>query len=102
LGAFSNGTYIILEDTIQDKQQVALDLIKEYGPVYAGSPAGDFSIISLNQTVGWSVTSHCYGMYTYVHPNEMETEHPTDIDVGFFGRSKREKDGKDLKIIHIN
>jgi hypothetical protein len=99
---FSNGTYIILEDTVQNKQQVALNLMKEYGPVYTGSPAGDFSIISLNQTEGWIVTSHYYGMYTYVHPSEINSEKPSDIDIGLFGRSKREKDAMELEIIHIN
>jgi hypothetical protein len=79
--------------------------MKEYGPVYAGSPAGDFSVTHLTKTDGWVVSGHYYGMYTYVNPEELGTKNIkklTDVDIGVFGRHKRELDGKDCKIIHIN
>ncbi len=101
---FENGTYIIFDntDTILDLREESIKLMKEYGPVYAGSPAGDFNVIHLNKTEGWIVSGHCYGMYTYVNPLELESKNPEDVEVGLFGRSKREKDGKELQIVHVN
>ena len=103
---FSNGTYIIFEDdTLKDKGGKAIEIMKEYGPVHIGSPAGDFFITTLNFTQGWVVGGHYYGMYTYVHPKELQimgVKNPSDIDIGTIGRNKRDKDGKELNIIFIN
>ncbi|WP_438426653.1 hypothetical protein [Aquimarina macrocephali] len=101
---FENGTYIIFDDInkVKNTEVKAIELMKEFGPVNAGGPAGDFNVISLNQTKGWVVSGHGYGMYTYVHPDELNTSSPDDITIGLFGRSKRDKDGNDPKIIHIN
>ncbi|HLK29327.1 MAG TPA: hypothetical protein VKT28_12170 [Puia sp.] len=103
---FGNGTYIILEDTaIKDKKEKALELMKEYEPVSVGSPAGDISITKLTYTEGWVIGGHYYGMYTYVHPKELENKgvnNPTDLDVGLGGRYKRNKDGKELKVIFVH
>lgn len=101
---FENGTYIIFDnaDTIVDINAEAIMLMKEYGPVHSGSPAGDFSVTHLNQTEGWIVSGHCYGMYTYVSPMELEAKAPNDAEIGIFGRSKREKDGKNPVVIHTN
>jgi len=101
---FENGTYIIFDnvDTISDLKIEAIKLMKEYGPIYVGSPAGDFSVTHLNKTEGWVVSGHCYGMYTYVSPTEIETKKPSDAEIGIFGRFKREKDGKNPVIVHVN
>jgi len=103
---FANGTYIIIEDsTVKDESTYCTEIMKEYGPVYVGSPAGDFSVTHLNKTEGWVVGGHYYGMYTYVNPEELKgqnIENPSDADIGLFGRNKREIDGKDCKIIHVN
>lgn len=101
---FENGTYIIFDnvDTIADIKEEAIMLMKKYGPAYAGSPAGDFSVTQMNRTDGWVVTGHCYGMYTYVDPKEIKSKVPNEAEIGIFGRSKREKDGKNPVVIHIN
>ena len=103
---FSNGTYIILPDSLkQDPENNAIKIMKEFGPVHAGGPAGDFSIIKLDHTDGWSVSGHYYGMYTYVHPDELKAagiEPEKDVEIGLFGRSKRNKDGEECKIIYIS
>ena len=101
---FQNGTYLILDnaDKIADIEAEAMNLMKEFGPVSAGGPAGDFSVTHLNQTEGWVVSGHGYGMYTYVNPKELDKESPTDIEIGLYGRSKRDLDGETPKIIHIN
>ena len=101
---FENGTYIIFDDIskIADIKEEAIKQMKEYGPVYVGGSAGDFNVIHLNQTEGWVVSGHGYGMYTYVNPSELDSDSPNDITIGLFGRSKRNKDGQNPNIIYIN
>lgn len=101
---FKNGTYIIFDnaDTISDIKAEAIKSMKKYGPVYPGSQAGDFGVISLKKTEGWIVTGHGYGMYTYVNPIELKSEKLTDSEIGLFGRKKRELDGKLPTIIFTN
>ena len=100
---FSHGTYIIIEDTsIVDKKKYALDRMREFGPAFTGSPAGDITITKLNSVDGWSVGGHGYGMYTYVHPSDMGVENPEDIDVGLTGREKRDRDSKDTTIVYVS
>src|SRR5690554_1988308 len=101
---FENGTYIIFDDIaqIENIETEAIGLMKEFGPVHAGGPAGDFNVISLNETEGWVVSGHGYGMYTYVNPSELATNSPDDVSIGLYGRSKRNNDGENPKIIYIN
>jgi len=101
---FENGTYIIFDDInqIENIETEAIKLMKEFGPVHAGGPAGGFNVISLNKTQGWVVSGHGYGMYTYVNPSELETNSPDDLTIGLYGRSKRNNDGEKPKIVYIN
>ena len=103
---FSNGTYIIFEDTaIKDKAAKAIDIMKKFGPVHVGTPAGDITVTDLKYTDGWVVGGDFYGMYTYVHPKQLEQRgisDPTNLEVGIVGRHFRDRDGKELKIIYIN
>jgi len=101
---FSNGTYVILE-TVEENEDIAktaTNLMKEYGPVFTGSPAGDFNVIILSGTEGWVISGHCPVMYTYVSPKELEMNNPEDIEIGLYGRNKRDRDGKKLEIIYVN
>ena len=101
---FSNGTYIIVEknEDVKNIEEYSLKHISEYGPVHVGSPAGDFSVIDLTETEGWCVTGHGYGMYTYVHPSEIEVKEDKNLEIGMLGRGKRQKDSEDKKIIYVN
>ncbi|MFT5618650.1 MAG: hypothetical protein ACI85I_001885 [Arenicella sp.] len=101
---FKNGTYIIIEDSTSAKEieEEGLKKMKEFGPVHVGGSAGDFGTITLDKTIGWVVSCHGYGMYTYVHPNELEKENPEDVEIGLYGRSKRDSDGLKPEIIYIN
>jgi hypothetical protein len=72
----------------------------EWGPVHAGSPAGDFSVIKLEDDPGWVVTGHHPDMLNYVSPEEVG-EAPSDVSVGLLGRSKRARDASELQIIHV-
>lgn len=101
---FENGTYIIFDDVskIENIEKEAIRLMKEFGPVAAGGPAGDFNVTSLNLTKGWIVSGHGYGMYTYVNPKELESNYPSDMTIGIYGRTKRNADGLNPAIIHVN
>ena len=101
---FENGTYIIFDsaDTIDNVEAEAIKMMKQFGPVESGGPGGDFSVVSLTETEGWVVSGHGYGMYTYVHPDELNVEKPLDVDVGVYGRSKRGIDGETAIIIYRN
>lgn len=101
---FKNGTYIIFDnaDTIPNLENEAIKAMKEFGPVHAGGPAGDFGVTHLNKTEGWIVSGHGYGMYTYVNPNELDSEKPNDVEIGLYGRNKRNLDGENPVVININ
>ncbi len=100
---FKNDTYIIFDDisTVENIRNEAIKLMQEFGPVFAGV-LGDFSVIHLNSTEGWLVSGHGYGMYTYVHPSELDSETPNDLEIGLLGRSKRNSDGENPEIVHVN
>ena len=101
---FKNGTYIIFDnaDGSFELSAAAIKAIREFGPVSVGGPAGDFEVFYLDETTGWVVGGHGYGMYTYVHPSELASADPSDLEVGLLGRSKRGLDGTDPEILHVN
>lgn len=102
---FENGTYIIIEDILNEKEieTQGLEKMNKFGPVHGGGPAGDFGTITLDKTDGWVVSGHGYGMYTYVHPLELNKEEaPEDYEIGLYGRSKRNLDGLNPRIICIS
>ena len=83
-----------------DLSAQSIELIKEWGPVNAGSSAGDFSTITLENKTGWVVTSHHNEILTYVGLEE-SGDNPSDLSVGLLGRSKRNQDAESLTVIHV-
>lgn len=61
-----------------------------------------FAGFILKITYGCIVAGHGYGMYTYVNPSEIDNRTPSDLEIGLFGRSKRDLDGKNPEIIYTN
>ena len=98
---FRHGTCVILTQTEQDLAVQATKIMKEWGPVHAGSSAGDFSTISLSKYPGWVVTGHHKDILNYVSPDELEDKDPDDVVVGLLGRSKRNQDSENLQVIHV-
>jgi hypothetical protein len=96
---FEHGTCVILISPEQDLAGQALEIMKEWGPVHAGTPAGDFSVIELAHDPGWIVTGHHPDMLTYVSPEEIRDA--SEVLIGLLGRSKRRQDADELQIIHI-
>jgi len=98
---FRNGTCVVLMEPGEDLRGQAIALMREWGPVHAGSPAGDFSVITLSDAPGWAVTCHHDDILTYVSPAEMPTDNPSDVEVGLHGRSRRDLDAAELRIVHV-
>ncbi len=96
---FENGT-IVLTKTETDLSAQGIKLLEEYGKVYAGTSAGDFSVIELRDHEGWIVTCHHPDILNYVSPAEVETS-AEDWKIGLTGRSKRDYDAHELNVIHV-
>ncbi|MFI6515638.1 hypothetical protein ACIBF1_08785 [Spirillospora sp. NPDC050679] len=96
---FENGTCVIVLDHEGDLAERATEILREYGPVYAGSPAADFGTIDLQAAPGWAVYGHHPEVLTYVAPDEVEED--DDFRIGLLGRSKRDLDGRDLRVVHV-
>lgn len=98
---FENGTCVILMQPQGDLAAQAVAVMREWGPVHAGSPAGDFSVIHLSEHPGWVVTCHHPDVLTYVAPDELDGTAPDDVAVGLLGRSKRHQDAEELRVFHV-
>src|SRR3954447_24457744 len=98
---FAHGTCVILDVSEGDLSQQATELMKEWGPVEAGTSSGDFNIFEADHYPGWLVTCHHPGIVTYVGADEFTESSPPDIMIGLLGRSKRDQDADELEISHI-
>lgn len=96
---FANGTCVILMEPADDLAEQAKELLREYGTARAGTPAGDFTTIDLDDAPGWAVTGHHPDILTYVAEDELDAR--DDLTVGLFGRGKRDQDGHELTIVHV-
>lgn len=97
---FEHGSCLILMEPKDDLTTQAKEIMRKWGPVHAGSPAGDFSVISMTEHPGWVVTGHHPDMLNYVNPSEISGA-INDAKIGLLGRSRRDKDAKSLNIVHI-
>ncbi|MFI0941523.1 hypothetical protein [Streptomyces sp. NPDC021020] len=77
----------------------ATEILREFGPVRAGTPAGDFDVVDLVDAPGRAVTGHHQDVLTYVAPEEPD-DHRT-LAVGLSGRSRRHDDGTALHVVHV-
>ena len=98
---FKHGTCVIIMMREDDLVAQATALMKQWGPVHVGSPAGDLSTITLKAGLGWVVTSHHNDILTCVTPEEIGPGRATDSMVGLLGRSKRDQDTQELEVLHV-
>ena len=97
--AFEHGTCVVLAAPGDDLPARAVEILREYGPVHTGTPAADFGTIHLEDAPGWVVTGHHPDVLTYVAPGEVTQ--PDNLVVGLAGRAKRDRDGHELKVVHV-
>ncbi|MCW8378288.1 hypothetical protein [Streptomyces justiciae] len=96
---FENGTCVMLKEPDGELAGQAVEILRQYGPVRAGGPAGDFGTQRLKDGTGWLVTGHHPDVVTYV--GSAEPADASDLAVGLHGRSKRHRDGTDLQVVHV-
>lgn len=101
---FANGTFIVFEDAAEEEnlEQKAIEILKEHGEVREGEASADFQVTPLAKTVGWVVRGNVDGLYVYVHPDELDSDNPNDLEVGLFARIIRQTDYEDREVLHVN
>ena len=95
---FENGTCVIIYNSPKDLEVEAKEVLRKYGSVTPGTPSGDFNITKVDS--GWVVTGDQPGILNFV--SEVEGKRKEDFEIGLIGRSKKELDYKEPKIIYIN
>lgn len=98
---FQHGTCVIFPEARRSVEEAAIALLREWGPVHAGTPAGDFSVIDIADHPGWVVTCHHPDILTYVAEDEMRPE-PSELSVGLVGRSQRDLDASVLNVVYVH
>ncbi|MGW5022756.1 hypothetical protein [Streptomyces cacaoi] len=96
---FEHGTCVVLTAPEGELAEQATGILREFGPVHAGSSAGDFGVIDPEDVEGWVVTGQHNDVLTYVGPDEPGDR--SQIAVGLCGRSKRHRDGTELNVVHV-
>ena len=97
---FRQGTCVIITVPTADIRSEATNLLREWGPVHEGTPAGDFGVTHLDDDPGWVVTCHHPDILTYVSPKNVARA-AKDIEIGLLGRARRNQDSAELEIAHI-
>jgi hypothetical protein len=97
---FEHGTCVIFVNAVGDVERQAVELLREWGPVQVGTDAGDFTVVELAEHPGWVVTCHHPDILTYVDPEEVG-EGAAEIMIGLIGRSKRDQDAHELKVVQV-
>lgn len=95
---FEHGTCVVLEHPTDEPAEQATGILREFGPVHVATSAGDFRVLELNNAEGWLVTSHHPDVVTFV-PRD-DPEDPSHLAVGILGRSRRDTDGTELRVVH--
>lgn len=96
---FEHGTCVVLEEPGGGLADRATEILRAYGPVSVGGPAGDFRVLELKNGEGWLVTGHHPDVVTFVALED--SEDPSHLAVGMLGRSRRDRDGRDLHVVHV-
>ncbi len=96
---YEHGTCVVLGEPVGPLADRATEILREFGPVQVGGPAGDFRVLELKSGDGWLVTGHHPDVVTFVALDE--SEDPSHLAVGIHGRSKRDRDGRELHVVHV-
>ncbi|MFJ6900478.1 hypothetical protein [Streptomyces hokutonensis] len=96
---FEHGTCVLLEEPTGAPVEQATEILREFGPVQVATSAGDFRVLELKNGEGWLVTSHHPDVVTFVAT--AEPDDPSHLAVGMLGRAKRDQDGTELRVAHV-
>ena len=95
---FNQGTCVIIYHHEGDVKAGAMEIMKKYGFATPGTSSADFTVLKVDN--GWIVTGDQPGILNFV--SEDEGKGKADFEIGLIGRSKKELDCKELKIIYTN
>jgi len=105
---FQFGTCVVIREPETDLKQQAIDLMGKWAIPVSGTPSYKFSLSFLtNQELpGCIVGCHHPDILTYVAPAEAPMKGRDEfegirIQIGDYGRKKRQWDCETLKIIHV-
>jgi hypothetical protein len=99
---FRYGTIVLCRDPAADPVEYATTLLEQWGPVYPGTPLGDFDVGLAGKSPGWLVNFAHDDIGTYVSPEEISEAEQNVFHIGLYGRAKREADSKAMDIVHIH
>jgi len=97
---FKNGTCVMLLKPQDDIKTQAIQILQTQGSVTAGTPSADFEVTKIPEINGWAVTGDYPGIIVYVSKEEVDSK-KRDFEIGLIGRSKRERDAKELEVLHV-
>ena len=98
---FSYGTCVIVSDPQGDLSAQAIEILKEWGPSHAGPKGGYVEVKQLMDSAapaGWIVIGENPDVLAYVYPDEGSG---LSMQIGLTGRTKRDRDSKELQVVHV-
>lgn len=105
---FEHGTCVVLREPEDDIGEQARSLLAKWGPIQPGGSGGDFGV---RRPVGFAepiVFCHHPDILNYVTADELSKVQSANLGerkmltvIGVGGRSKRGRDAKELKVIHV-
>ena len=100
---FRHGTVVGPIPAGEEPAAHATELMRKWGPVRPGSPAGDIRVLRPKdgQWDGWVILSHHPMIATLITLAEKPNAAELDVVVGLFGRGKRDLDARELDVVHV-
>lgn len=95
---FEHGTVVFVPEADGDLAEQARALLREHGPVQAGSPAGDFGVSGFDW--GWGVSAHHPDLMTFLLLADLPPG-SSEVQVGLTGRQRRDQDAAGLRVVHV-
>jgi hypothetical protein len=101
---FSHGTCVLVP-AADDAESIAIEILKQYGPLAAGTHLADFRVRKQNAPHTYLVGYAHPSIFNVVHGDEamlceMVEEH-NDALIGSLGRGNRVFDAKVLKVVYV-
>ena len=96
---FKHGTCVVVADPKGDLAARAIEILKKWGPAHAGSTGGGLNVNQVTECPGWLVTGEHPDVMNYVGPEEGGNN--LGLQIGLTGRMKRDKDSKQLEVVHV-
>ena len=96
---FEHGTCVVLTEPQGDLAAQATALLCDWVP-QIGSSKADFSVAELENGHGWVITCAHPDILNFIARNDAGPE-TGDAVIGMVGRSKRQQDAQEPRVIHV-